>query len=307
MASGNPEIIYGVQLLDDLHNYFPDLLYNNQRFTTVQSVLQYLTQSTRRRFDLFSYGRTQYTNSQRNIIRNNETDNKQNDEDDDDDDEDEEEDEDEGGDEESNVQTARPATVAHPPASARGSSPVSQPVPPPSQPRTQRSYASVLGGGSGQQSLYSLLPTLDSLVYTTLPPIQHVPNSLDQIDANMTLLSAIAGFFPSNSQLPRSFLDPVPVAPTAAQIQASSTIRTLDADMEDNCSICQDAMRSGEAIRKITQCNHTFHRSCIDTWFVRNVRCPVCRHDIREVEQASVPAPAPAQNNENPRMDEVDD
>ena len=39
MASQN---IYSVQLLNDLHNYFPDLLYNFRRFQNVQDVLGYI-------------------------------------------------------------------------------------------------------------------------------------------------------------------------------------------------------------------------------------------------------------------------
>lgn len=333
MASGNPEIIYGVQLLDDLHNYFPDLLYNNQRFTTVQSVLSYITRSTRRRFDLFSYGRSQY-NNQTNSRTRNETDTKDNegDEEDEDGDEDDETEDDGEGDEHQEVSNlhvvlqsimtppqSRPSrstasNVAQPApvpdaipvtpqpqpgsASARGSSPV------PTS-RIQRTYASVLGGTSGSayrtQNLFSLFPSFDNMLYS-------IPTeTTDQIDVNMNLLSALAGFAPMNQQVSRSFLDPVPVFPTAAQIQAATTIRTLDADMEDNCSICQDTMRSGENIRHITSCNHTFHRNCIDTWFVRNVRCPVCRHDIRET---GAPTQAPIQQEtpgtENPRMDEVE-
>lgn len=291
MASGNPEIIYGVQLLDDLHNYFPDLLYNNQRFTTVQSVLQYITSSTRRRFDLFSYGRTQYTNRTANIRADTYLDESK-----DDDTVTEDDNEEEEEDSESDVPVLTPpvavtpstgtaTTTVAPSASARGSSPT------PRQ-RSNRTYASVLNS-SQTQSLYSFLPTFDSMIYTTMPSLTN-DEGVNQIESNINLLSAIAGFFPNNNHLPRSFLDPVSVFPTSAQIQSATEIRTLDADMEDNCSICQDTMRNREAIRNITVCNHTFHRSCIDTWFMRNVRCPVCRHDIREMRAVAAGA-APAQ------------
>lgn len=303
MASGNPEIIYGVQLLDDLHNYFPDLLYNNQRFTTVQSVLQYITSSTRRRFDLFSYGRTQYNNRANVNIVNAEDETKEND-----DDEDAEEDEDVPA-----AAAAVPAPAAAAPvtpapavpASARGGSPPAVP-----RQRLNRTYASALNG-SQTQSLYSLLPTFDSLIYTTIPTLPAV-DGVEQIESNLNLLSAIAGFFPNNNQLPRSFLDPVPVFPTPAQVSSATTIRTLEADMEDNCSICQDTMRAGEAIRHITACNHTFHRSCVDTWFVRNVRCPVCRHDIRETRadptaaQTAPPEQQQMPGGENQNMNDVE-
>lgn len=55
----------------------------------------------------------------------------------------------------------------------------------------------------------------------------------------------------------------------------------LTAPARGDCSICQDAYEVGASIRKIVHCQHAFHASCIDTWFTRDVRCPMCRHDIR--------------------------
>jgi len=54
------ERVYDVGLLDDLHNYFPQLLYRSERFGTVQDVLRYIQEATHRRFNLFDYGRRQY-------------------------------------------------------------------------------------------------------------------------------------------------------------------------------------------------------------------------------------------------------
>ena len=54
------ETLYGVQLLDDLHNYFPALLYDSTRFRSVGDVLLYLQTNARNRFDLFSYGQRNY-------------------------------------------------------------------------------------------------------------------------------------------------------------------------------------------------------------------------------------------------------
>jgi len=52
--------VYEIPLLDDIHNYFPDILYNSTRFLTVQDLLQYVQQQTRARFNLFDYGQRQY-------------------------------------------------------------------------------------------------------------------------------------------------------------------------------------------------------------------------------------------------------
>jgi len=54
------ERVYDVGLLDDLHNYFPGLLYEPDRFRSVSDVLNYVRQNASRRFNLFDYGARQY-------------------------------------------------------------------------------------------------------------------------------------------------------------------------------------------------------------------------------------------------------
>jgi hypothetical protein len=58
--SSQYEELYGVGLLDDLHNYFPALLYDVDSFQNVQGVLRYMQEQTRNRFDLFSLGQREY-------------------------------------------------------------------------------------------------------------------------------------------------------------------------------------------------------------------------------------------------------
>ena len=58
--SGDYQTVYGIGLLDDIHNYFPSILYQPQRFNSVQDLLLYVQQRTQARFNLFDYGRSQY-------------------------------------------------------------------------------------------------------------------------------------------------------------------------------------------------------------------------------------------------------
>lgn len=80
-------------------------------------------------------------------------------------------------------------------------------------------------------------------------------------------------------------LDAVPVRPTARQLEDGSELDTpispfIIAEAEA-CTVCQEALEPG-SLRRLRHCGHAFHRSCIDTWFLRHVQCPICRHDIRE-------------------------
>jgi hypothetical protein len=62
-SNSNYETLYGVHLLDDLHNFFPALLYDSSSFRNVQDVLGYIQRQTRSRFDLFSYGLREYVST----------------------------------------------------------------------------------------------------------------------------------------------------------------------------------------------------------------------------------------------------
>jgi hypothetical protein len=48
--------VYNVTLLDDIHNYFPALLYDQGQFQTVPHVLHYVRSQIHSRFNLFAYG-----------------------------------------------------------------------------------------------------------------------------------------------------------------------------------------------------------------------------------------------------------
>lgn len=90
------------------------------------------------------------------------------------------------------------------------------------------------------------------------------------------LLAGLLGIAP-----PQNFMDPVIVHPTAEQIEAGTTLEIVDAQ-DEMCAICQDSMMAGSEARALNACDHRFHPGCIDTWFQRDVRCPTCRHDVRE-------------------------
>jgi len=56
---------------------------------------------------------------------------------------------------------------------------------------------------------------------------------------------------------------------------------------EYECSICLNEVSSSDAVRKLPNCGHTFHRCCIDLWLLRNAHCPLCK---QEVQAPSKPA-----------------
>ena len=307
MNGGQPEILYGVQLLDDLHNYFPDILYNNSRFTSVQSILGYITSSTRRRFDLFTYGSEQY-NSQRGAPVNEVA----------------------SDDSSSTASAASAASTATATSAVSTVSPTqatptqatptqatpTQATPDQTNNSNVNTRITIQNPAAINTSRIITLAMLDPMMvsssrFGTMLPSYWTANTTvntyeDDLDTSLRLLNTLADLFPSTrlnarsyasvagggmtSAAMRGFMDPVIVSPTAAQIQAASILSVVDASGEESCAICQDNIVVGDNVRRITHCTHGFHQTCIDTWFGRNVRCPVCRYDIRDGVTATTPS-----------------
>ena len=92
--------------------------------------------------------------------------------------------------------------------------------------------------------------------------------------------------------IPANFMDtfsePVPVVPTSAQILQNVEILDMSIPQAlSSCAICQDNIV--DSASRIRQCGHVYHSSCLTSWLSMSVRCPVCRHDIREPVPARTP------------------
>ena len=75
------------------------------------------------------------------------------------------------------------------------------------------------------------------------------------------------------------------VAPTREQIDAATTVFTYNQTIEllnHRCPISLADFEEGDEIRQIIHCGHCFCEETIQGWFRTNVRCPICRYDIRE-------------------------
>lgn len=254
------ETLYGVGLLDDLHNYFPAILYNPRAFRSVSDLLVYVQDQTRDRFDLFSLGQREWRSRRSPDV------------------------------EEAVVPPPPPPVAVNPPVeqvvgrvssvinvasndlSGNSVSPNST-LPPP----IRRTLGGFLAGS----------PLGTSLQYTLNLPEQD--DEEEETALTTHLLAALLNVplrrqlnIPGPARGLDAFLQPVVVRPTPEQINANTTVGNLVSDTEHTCAICQDSLQSDQEGRKLNACGHWFHKNCIDTWFEGNVHCPVCRHDIRE-------------------------
>ncbi len=136
--------------------------------------------------------------------------------------------------------------------------------------------------------LESLVESRNTFLNRTINLIQHSQrtNVFSRFMANETMYlhitSSLLRVSNNNSAvvtftIPSNFTEPVIVRPTQEEI--NTALETITSS-NSNCAICQDLI-SFDGV-KVRHCGHEFHRSCILSWFEINVRCPVCRQDIRD-------------------------
>jgi len=82
----------------------------------------------------------------------------------------------------------------------------------------------------------------------------------------------------------RDFSDPVPIIPNSNELRAATTdllFGSINNPINNSCPISLERFENDTEVTQITHCGHIFNRENLNTWFQSNVRCPVCRHDIR--------------------------
>jgi len=77
----------------------------------------------------------------------------------------------------------------------------------------------------------------------------------------------------------------VPVRPTNAQIQNATRetrYRDITNPSNETCPISLERFEPDDLVTQIIHCGHIFCQTELQEWFQDNVRCPVCRYDIRD-------------------------
>ncbi|XP_047335927.1 RING-H2 finger protein ATL40-like [Impatiens glandulifera] len=80
-------------------------------------------------------------------------------------------------------------------------------------------------------------------------------------------------------QQPKTGLDPAVIA--SLPIFAFKKPDAAAAETDDDCSVCLSLLETDEMVRKLPNCNHTFHAECIDMWLESHSTCPICRTEAQ--------------------------
>jgi len=70
--------------------------------------------------------------------------------------------------------------------------------------------------------------------------------------------------------------------PTVKQINEATIVESYQSSESHHelCSVCLESFEDRQVTRKILECQHNFHITCIDHWFEKSGACPVCRLSI---------------------------
>ena len=82
----------------------------------------------------------------------------------------------------------------------------------------------------------------------------------------------------------RQFNQPIVVRPSSIEIENATreaAFEFIEDPPNSSCPICLDEFQDETQVTEIIPCGHLFIPREINRWFETNVRCPVCRYDIR--------------------------
>ncbi len=300
---------YDIQLLNDLHNYFPDLLYNIDRFLSVRDVLIYIRAQARQRYNIFDEAQDEYNNTYyplpvytqtpREVLVGGATGRLQ---------------------AQRQTQTTQAQHQQHQEQQqqrsrfhARGHfqyraqprqqqqqqqqqrradhirTPITTRFPTVNTPLTTLTPLfdfNTFGLGNG----FTTFTTFPATAATTAPSTTATTTQAD-IDGATALLTLL-GLAATTPTIPANLLTPVIVRPSQDVINQATVLETIqDPPPTGICVICQDEYVVGNSVRRIRHCQHLFHNDCIMQHFDSSVRCPTCRHDIRDFLSAPNPNP----------------
>ena len=106
-----------------------------------------------------------------------------------------------------------------------------------------------------------------------------------------------------------SFYENVRVIPTLLQIQNATRqlpFSQIENPINTSCPISLERFENNSPVVEILHCHHLFHPESLHSWFSENVRCPVCRYDIRSYQSDArpvnpIPNPIPNPSPQQPQ------
>lgn len=141
---------------------------------------------------------------------------------------------------------------------------------------------------AGRHTTYDDLRDIQALTTTILSTLSTVPNTVPNYNYSLSTLSTVPNYNHSpfaslynfsiddvNEILTQSLTEPQLRENPYIQI----AVKKERADKDDFCSICQDNIKIGNDVCKLS-CKHDFHYDCIDRWVKTKAMCPNCNEAV---------------------------
>lgn len=125
--------------------------------------------------------------------------------------------------------------------------------------RTHFSIRFIAGPSSAGQGIFSVHSNVNDYAWG--------PNGLDNI------LTALLNQFDENQERARA------LRPEDIKRLPMTKVTNKHVENGTHCTTCMESFELSEDVAKL-DCDHIFHRACIEPWLQRNNTCPICRKEI---------------------------
>jgi len=95
----------------------------------------------------------------------------------------------------------------------------------------------------------------------------------DDTERRWGIVGSLQGYTSLPARMANKGMSPSAINSLAGQSLCTSEL----AAKEQDCSICLHRLQIDEPVRRLTACDHIFHRSCVDLWLLRSSDCPLCK------------------------------
>jgi hypothetical protein len=130
-------------------------------------------------------------------------------------------------------------------------------------------------------------------INSDIDTIYSYPSTRTNLTLERTFQDLINAYIPEIRNM-----DDVVVRPTMEQIQSSTErIQYCTEVSNASCPITLEEFQLGDEVIRIRHCGHTFRPQALDGWFRGNVRCPMCRYDIRDYSTETTSRVSSTSNN----------
>jgi hypothetical protein len=253
---------YANTVLDSIHNYFPDLLYNNTRFETTPELMEYIRNQMAHHFNTYNRATLDYWSAR--------------------------------------APPPPPVVPMPPPASAppRGNTYMEDELYLDILNQIMRGESSRGENARGENARgenargenargESARRESQPVPAAPTPPVQpaataQAPRLIRRPLGTRTLLDDLFPNLTAPLFIRATRYRMMPQDSPIRQGISAETINRIthtETDISGQCPICYDDF-SGNDLRVINACSHAFHKECIDRWFINNHTCPMCRRDL---------------------------